>query len=282
MTASAMTMVWIDGCLEEAASAGVPVFDHGLVCGDGAFETLVVVDGKAFAMTRHLDRLCRTARGMGLPEPDVEAVRKGIDELVASNGVRTAKIRITYTAGTAGLGSSRSKSVVPKTIIATEEVGLEPPTTVLALAPWPRNERGVLAGLKTTSYAENVIGLAWAMEQGANEVLFANTVGNLCEGSGSNLFVVRDGSILTPPLSSGCLAGVTRDLILEGVGASEVDIPISSLSDPSVTEIFVTSTLRMVQGVARVDQRTFGDTPGPVTQRAQHYFAELMRERSDP
>jgi branched-chain amino acid aminotransferase len=161
-------------------------------------------------------------------------------------------------------------------------ISVEPATTKLALAPWPRNERGVLAGLKSTSYAENVIALAWAEERGADEVLFANTLGNLCEGSGSNVFVVRDGEIFTPPLSSGCLAGVTRDLVIEGLGVHEEDLPVESLADPSVAEIFVTSTLRMVQGVAQIDQRHFADAPGQVTLRAQRYFAGLMLERSDP
>jgi branched-chain amino acid aminotransferase len=277
-----MAVVWIDGYLHDADTAGVPIADHGLVCGDGAFETLVVVDGQPFALTRHLDRLARTADGMGLPLPPIASLREGVVELIDRNRLVTAKIRITYTAGNAGLGSGRPLSMQPRSVIAAEEITLEPASTRLALAPWPRNERGVLAGLKTTSYAENVVALAWALERGANEVLFANTVGNLCEGSGSNLFVVRDGRVVTPPLSAGCLAGVTRDLVIEGIGAVEEDIPAAALTDASVAEVFVTSTLRMVQGVAEIDGRRFEGVPGPITQKAQGYFAELMRDRMDP
>jgi len=277
-----MAVVWIDGYLHDADTAGVPIADHGLVCGDGAFETLVVVDGQPFALTRHLDRLARTAEGMGLPLPPIASLREGVVELIDRNRLVTAKIRITYTAGNAGLGSGRPPSMQPRSVIASEEITLEPASTRLALAPWPRNERGVLAGLKTTSYAENVVALAWALERGANEVLFANTVGNLCEGSGSNLFVVRDGRVVTPPLSAGCLAGVTRDLVIEGIGAVEEDIPAAALTDASVAEVFVTSTLRMVQGVAEIDGRRFEGVPGPITQKAQGYFAELMRDRMDP
>jgi branched-chain amino acid aminotransferase len=277
-----MAVVWIDGYLHDADTAGVPIADHGLVCGDGAFETLVVVDGQPFALTRHLDRLARTAEGMGLPLPPIASLREGVVELIDRNRLVTAKIRITYTAGNAGLGSGRPLSMQPRSVIAAEEITLEPASTRLALAPWPRNERGVLAGLKTTSYAENVVALAWALERGANEVLFANTVGNLCEGSGSNLFVVRDGRVVTPPLSAGCLAGVTRDLVIEGIGAVEEDIPATALTDASVAEVFVTSTLRMVQGVAEIDGRRFEGVPGPITQKAQGYFAELMRDRMDP
>ena len=96
-----------------------------------------------------------------------------------------------------------------------------PPSTVLATVPWVRNERSAVAGVKTTSYAENVVALAHAHARGASEALFLNTQGRVCEGTGSNVFAVVDGAILTPPLSSGCLAGVTRDLVIEWCGAEE-------------------------------------------------------------
>ena len=83
------------------------------------------------------------------------------------------------------------------------------------MVPWVRNERSAVAGLKTTSYAENVVALAYAKERGAIEAVFANTRGELCEGTGSNVFVVRDGVVWTPPLDSGCLAGITRALAVE-------------------------------------------------------------------
>ena len=91
------------------------------------------------------------------------------------------------------------------------------PTSSVVVLPWRRNERGALAGLKTISYLENGLGLRYATERGADEGIFANTVGNLCEGCGTNVFVVHDGQLVTPPLSAGCLAGVTRGLVLEWV-----------------------------------------------------------------
>ena len=93
------------------------------------------------------------------------------------------------------------------------------------VVPWPRNELGALSGLKTTSYAENVRALAYAAERGGSEAIFANTAANLCEGTGTNIFVVAGGRLITPPLSAGCLAGVTRALVLEWVGAAEEDMP---------------------------------------------------------
>ena len=97
--------------------------------------------------------------------------------------------------------------------------------------PWPRNERGALAGLKTTSYAENVVALAHAAERGATEAVFANLPGHLCEGTGSNVFYVVDGELRTPTLASGCLAGITRALLLEWYGGREVDEPVEVLAD---------------------------------------------------
>ena len=110
--------------------------------------------------------------------------------------------------------------------MAGAPLGPPPGPTDVATVPWPRNERGALAGLKTISYGENVVALHYARERGATEAVFANLAGNLCEGTGTNVFVCIDGRVLTPPLSAGCLAGVTRDLILELTDASEDDLPL--------------------------------------------------------
>lgn len=277
-----MAKAWVNGALLEEHEAVVPISDHGLVVGDGAFETIVVHEGRAFAVTRHLERLARTALGMGLPAPSQEELARAIDEVVVASGYPMAKLRLTYTCGDAELGSGRPAAPHPRAVVAIQAIELEPEATALAVAPWPRNERGVLAGLKTTSYAENVIALAWAQAQGASEVVFGNTLGNLCECSGSNIFLVEGDRVLTPPLSAGCLAGVTRDLVLAGVEVEERDVPLDRVFDPEVTEIFITSTLRMVQGVHRIDNRSFSDAPGPVTRQIQAYFAELIATKVDP
>ena len=137
-----------------------------------------------------------------------------------------------------------------------------PETTAVATVPWPRNERGALAGLKTTSYGENVVALARAASQGASEAIFANLAGNLCEGTGSNVFYVVDGELRTPTLESGCLAGITRALVLEWYGGVEVDEPLEVVERAS--EVFLASTTRDVQAVALWDERVLA-APGPVT-----------------
>ncbi len=145
--------------------------------------------------------------------------------------------------------------------------------------PWTRNERSAVAGLKTTSYAENVVALAHALRQDASEALFANTRGRLCEGTGSNVFVVLDGVAHTPPLASGCLAGITRALVIEWSGSQEADLPISVLREAD--EVFLVSTTRDVQGVHAVDDRML-DSPGPVTRAVAETFAQRSTEDLDP
>jgi branched-chain amino acid aminotransferase len=150
----------------------------------------------------------------------------------------------------------------------------------VVMVPWTRNEHGALAGLKTTSYAENVLALGYARERGGGEAIFANTAGNLCEGTGTSVFVVSGGRLLTPPLSSGCLAGVTRGLVIEWAGAIEEDLPAGALA--AAPEAFLTSTTRDVQPVRAVNGRPLPAAPGPVTRRAAGIFAAMSAAQSDP
>jgi branched-chain amino acid aminotransferase len=155
------------------------------------------------------------------------------------------------------------------------------PQAVLVVA-WLRNERGALAGLKTTSYAENARALAHARREGADEAVFANTAGNLCEGTGSNVFVVVDGRLITPPLSAGCLAGVTRDLVLESSEAREEDLPISRFNAADVEEAFLTSTMREVAPIHTINGEPQMACPGPLTAAAREAFEKLAAAGDEP
>ncbi|MFH8580091.1 aminodeoxychorismate lyase [Streptomyces zaomyceticus] len=271
--------LWVNGGLHEAETALVSVLDHGLTVGDGIFETVKVERGETFALTLHLERLTRSARGLGLPDPDLDEVRRACAAVVGTNPMELGRLRITYTGGLSPLGSERGDAGA-SLIVALGETGRRADSTAVITVPWTRNERGALTGLKTTSYAENVVALARARERGATEALFANTVGRLCEGTGSNVFVVLDGRIHTPPVSSGCLAGITRALAVEWTGAQETDLPLDVLE--SAEEIFLTSTLRDVQAVHRVDGRELTAAPGPVTAKAMRVFDENASRDRDP
>lgn len=277
--------IWLNGTLIDAASATLSAFDHGVTVGDGIFESLKVVrrpDGGlvAFALGRHLTRLRRSAAGLGLNLPATdEALRRAVDEVLAANPDSAQRVRITVTGGVGPLGSDRSGGA-PTVIVATAPQKPWPPTTAIATVPWRRNEHSPVAGLKTTSYAENVVALQYAQERGASEAILANTAGNLCEGTGSNIFIGLDGRLVTPPLSSGCLAGVTRALLVEIVDVDEIDVPIERLGE--ATEAFLTSSTRDVQPVSAIDGQSLPACPGPLTAAAAEAFAALEARDIDP
>ena len=271
--------LWIDGALVAADEARVSPFDHGLLTGDGVFETLIVYRGVPFAARRHLERLAVSCKGLGLDVPDAGAVRAAMEAVVEANGLHTGRLRVTVTGGDSPLGSDRGEGG-PTVIVAGGPIAAWPATADVVVVPWVRNEKGALAGLKTTSYGENVVALAYAKERGASEAIFANTVGELCEGTGSNVFVGIDGRLVTPPLRSGCLAGVTRALVIEATGAVEEDLPIGALA--AAGEAFLTSTTREVQPIRAVDGDELATVGGPLTADAKRRFKDLVDGDLDP
>ncbi len=274
---------WVNGRLLDRDDAVVNAFDHGLTVGDGAFETVKVVDGVPFALRRHIERLGRSAAGLGLPHVDREQVWAACIAVCAQAPVGLHRLRITYTGGIAPLGSDRGDSE-PTLVVAIAPIVRRPDTTSVAVVDWTRNERGALAGLKTTSYAENVVALAAAKRLGASEALFADTQGRLSEGTGSNVFLVVKGELLTPALSTGCLDGITRRLVLEWSGAREAELPMSALDEAE--ELFLTSTTRDVQAVSAIvgprHARVLPDAPGPVTREVAAQFAKQSAEDPEP
>ena len=270
---------WFNGSLlDDPAAPVVGIDDHGLTVGDGVFESLKIVDGVPFALTRHLDRLVASAAGLGLPTPDLDDARRGVAEVLSGHELPLGRLRITYTAGPAPLGSGRGAGPATLVIVADAMAAAEESTAIVRV-PWVRNERSAVAGLKTTSYAENVVALAKAKESGASEAIFANTLGELCEGTGSNIGYVIAGQARTPSLASGCLAGVTRALLLEWCDVVETDEPIGVLDEAE--EVFLVSTTRDVQPVHRVDDRVL-DAPGPVTLRLREAWRREAAETLDP
>ena len=276
-----MGYIFVDDRLVPDSEASVSAMDHGLVAGDGAFEALAVYDGTPFAVRRHLERLVRSLAGLRLDPPNLGLIESAIYDVVQANRIGFGKVRVTYTAGDGPLGSDRLESP-PRIVVAAAPLGPIPPTARVSISPWPRNERGVLAGLKTTSYAENVVALDWARSQGSSEVVFPNLAGMLCEGSGSNVFVVVGASLLTPPLSSGCLAGVTRDLIVEFLGGIEQDIPLAQVTSGEISEAFLSSSLREAQSITHFDDFAMPVAPGPVSLEIAERFRELIKDNLNP
>jgi branched-chain amino acid aminotransferase len=270
---------WVNGILlTDPDAPAVAARDHGLTVGDGVFEVVKVVEGRPFALEPHLERLVRSARGLGIAEPDLDAVRRGIAAVLEGERLALGRVRVTWTNGLAPLGSERGAG--PGSLVVSA-APMDPwaDTSAVATVPWPRNERGALAGLKTTSYGENVRALALALERGASEAIFTNLAGRLCEGTGTNVFYVVDGQLRTPTLDGGCLAGITRRLVLDWYGAVEVDEPIDVVVEQA-SEAFLTSTTRDVQGIHRWDDREL-NAPGPVTTEVRKVWQEREAELLD-
>lgn len=275
---------WINGRIVSTSEARISPFDHGFLVGDGVFETLVARNGKPFTPTRHWSRLVASCQAMNITAPDYAEYLKAMLSIMEANGLADARIRVTLTSGDGPLGSDRGEAP-PTMIVAATPLKPWPPTDTVMTVPWTRNERSALAGIKSTSYGDNVRALALAHGEGAGEAIFANTRDELCEGTGTNIFIVTAGVVKTPPLSSGCLAGITRGLVLEacaaaGIAVEETTLPIEALH--ACDEAFLTSSTRDVHPLARIDQRAMPGVAGAVTQRVAQAFRDFVAGRDDP
>ncbi|MFV0426931.1 MAG: aminotransferase class IV [Beutenbergiaceae bacterium] len=277
-------LVYVDGAFHEPHTPVVTALDHGLTVGDGVFETCQMRSDGVFALTRHLQRLARSAAGLGLAVPDEQSLRQAVTAVhqrwVAQGGGR-GRLRITWTAGHGPLGPTRAAGA-ERLLVSAGPVGAAGPLRV-TVAPWIRNERSPLVGLKTTSYAENVVIANYAKGRGATEAILGNSAGQLCEGTASNVFVEHDGSLVTPPLASGCLAGVTRELVLEwgqqaGLPVAERALPLSVLQ--GVAHAALTASTRGIAAITSIDERPL--QPGPLTQALSREYQRRSAAELDP
>lgn len=283
------TWVWVDGAVVPAASAGrVSALDRGLLLGEGVYETAKVVGDTPFALTRHLARLRRSAALVGIEVPwgddEVrEACASVVDAALRAGGWPDdlGRLRITVTGGEAALGPGAGSSH-PSLLVAAGPGASWPGPSEVATVPWRRNPDRPTRGAKVTAALDDVLALAEARRRGADEAVLASTTGSLCEGTGSNVFVVVAGVLATPSLATGCLPGITRDLVCELVEVVERDdLTLDDLRHAD--EAFLTSSTRDVQPIASVDGVPVGlAVPGPVSAALVASFASLQRSTSDP
>ncbi len=276
--------IWINGSIVPSAQARLSPFDHGFTVGDGVFETLPARQGQPFALRRHWQRLATSCEALGILVPPIETMRNALIEVMLANGLQEARLRFTLSSGEGPPSSDKSDSPPTMLAVATP-VPVWPASSVVVTVPWTRNENGALAGLKCTSYAENVRALMHAKARGAGEAILGNTKGELCEGTGSNIFIVQQGCILTPPLLSGCLPGVTRALVIEACRAASMPVeertlPLSVVNE--IEEAFITSSTRGVHPVSAINGRALRQVPGELTRKAAQAFAALAASHFDP
>lgn len=278
---TATTVLWADGRLRDPAEPVLPGTDAGFTTGLGVFETCAVRSGRAFALSRHLARLAASLRALDLPPVPEQDVREAVTAVLGAGGPEVGRLRVTVGAG---VPSGR-----PSLVVAAGPAPVRGPAHVVR-SRWVRNERSPLAGHKSTSYAADVLALAAATSAGGNEALLANTRGELCEGTGSNVFVERDGELLTPATASGCLPGVTRALVLEWAEeaglpvreAHEGELPWSVVEDLRRGEagMALSGSLRGFAAVAVVEGTEVA--AGPLTERVAALVAERSASDLDP
>jgi branched-chain amino acid aminotransferase len=288
MRATMSAVVYVNGKIADAEHASVPVFDHGFLYGEGIYETLRTYKRKPFLFDRHMRRLRQSASLMALDVPfsDAELLAR-VDETVAAHPElkqAEAYIRILLTRGVGELTYNPAATPKPSLVIIVKPFPVPPERTFshgikLALVTVRRNHPQALNPMiKSNNLINNALAMQEALRQGADEALMQNQAGELVECSQSNFFVVRDGSVLTAPLSAGLLPGITREFVLEI--AAELGIPggesrLTPADLARVQEAFITGTTREVTPVVAVSDQTIGDgKPGEITKRLLAAFRE--------
>jgi branched-chain amino acid aminotransferase len=253
-----MHLASVDGAIGPAEEARIPVTDAGLTRGDGAFEVMRLYGGRPYGLEDHYARLARSCAGLRL-DADLEALRAEVEALLEASGDVDGLIRIVLTRG-------------GRRIATIEPLPAHPAVARVMTVRYAPNR--VLDGLKTLSYAGNMLAKRLAQEQGYDEALLVTPHGRVLEGPTWSFFWVRDGELLTPPLEDRILASITRSRLIEEAGATEEPCTLADLG--GAQEAFIASTVREVMPIAAIDDLRLPAAPGPVTTRARDALARRI------
>jgi branched-chain amino acid aminotransferase len=280
--------IYINGKLYDKEDAKVSVYDHGLLYGDGVFEGIRSYGGKVFRLQAHLDRLWDSAKAIWLTIPiSKEEIGRAIQETLAVNGIQDGYIRVVVTRGVGTLGLDPNRCSDPQVIIITDRIALYPEELyqkgleIITVSTVRNHPAALSPRVKSLNYLNNILAKIEGLQAGCIEALMLNHKGEVAECTGDNIFLVRNGRILTPPNDAGILEGITREAVIELAreGGIEVrELPLTKHDVYIADECFLTGTAAEVVPVVKVDSRTIGDgTPGPVTRRLIEQFQRLTR-----
>jgi branched-chain amino acid aminotransferase len=287
-TGAGTPIVWLDGEWHDRQTATVSVYDHGLLYGDGVFEGIRVYGGKIFKLAEHLDRLYDSAQAIWLTIPisksDMAAVT---EEAVRRSGIAEAYIRHIITRGVGDLGLDPRKCAKPSIIIIVDTIRLFPEEVyetglrvVTAGTPIPHRE-ALSPRVKSLNYLAHILAKIEGIHANADEVLMLDSEGHVAEGSGQNLFVVKNGVVRTPAAYAGILKGVTRDVVIELGREAGYEVHETMLNRYDVytaDEAFFTGTASELIAIRQVDGRQIGNGKmGPVTRDLRARFQALVR-----
>jgi branched-chain amino acid aminotransferase len=279
-------VVNVNGRIGDAREPLVPVFDHGFLYGEGVYETLRTYERVPFLFDRHMRRLRTSAQMIALPVPldDRQLLERVEATMAALPELGEAYIRILVTRGVGDLSYDLSATPTPSIVIIVKPFVGPPARTIeqgiaVATVSVLRNHPSSVNPLiKSNNLLNNALAMQEAIRKGAEEAVMRNYRGELAECSQSNLFIVRSGAALTPPLDAGLLPGITRAFVMDigrdiGVPVSEAALRLEDLF--GADEAFVTGTTRELTPIVRVDERVIGSgKPGPITKRLLEAFHE--------
>src|SRR3954470_1225114 len=281
-------VIWLDGKWCDRSTAMVSVYDHGLLYGDGVFEGIRVYGGKIFRLQEHLDRLYDSAKALLLTIPySRDELASITEEAVRRSGIAEAYIRHVVTRGVGDLGLDPRKCPRPTVMIIVDTIKLWPEhiyeaglTVITAGTPIPQRE-SLSPRVKSLNYLPHILAKIEGVQAGADEVLMLDSQGHVAEGSGQNIFVVKQKRITTPPVYAGILKGVTRDVVIDLARGAGYDVQESMLNRYDVytaDEAFFTGTASEIVAIRQVDGRLIGlGKSGPVTRDLRARFQALVR-----
>ena len=281
-------IVFMNDRLVPEDQARVSVFDHGLLYGDGVFEGLRSYQGHVFRLKAHLDRLWESARAICLEIPlSPEAIAQAVSDTLAANHLLDGYVRLVVTRGAGSLGLDPSRTKNPQVIVIADTISLYPSEyyekglRIVTAATQRTHSAALSPRIKSLNYLNNIMAKLEGLQAGCVEALMLNHMGEVAECTGDNIFLVRAGSLLTPPPDAGILEGITRHAVMElahkaGIVVREATLVRHDLY--TAEECFLTGTAAEVIPVVTIDGRTIGSgSPGPITTRLIKDFYALVR-----
>jgi branched-chain amino acid aminotransferase len=279
--------VWWNGDIVPADEARVSVFDAGFLYGDGIYETMRSYRGRVFAVARHLKRLAHSAARIDLDLPGAEELRKAIENTVEANGGGDKIVRLTVTRGALERRLDLSTSGAASVLVTTDPIDRKEDDRRrhgirVIYSKFLRPSAYPLVGVKSTNYQVSLFARNEARAAGAQEVLIPNESGEIVEGAASNVFIVEGNRLVTPPLSSGILGGITRELVMELAAARGVPVEESTLARERIEttdELLLSSTtIRIAPAIEIEDRRIGTGRPGPLTLQLLDDYLAAVRE----
>ena len=281
--------IYINGEYFSREDAKVSVFDHGLLYGDGIFEGLRIYGGKVFRLHDHLVRLWESGRAIALEIPiSIEQMTDDVNATVAKNGLQDGYIRLIVTRGAGALGLDPHRCSDPQVIIIADTISLYPESYYsdgldLVTASTIRNHPAALnPRIKSLNYLNNILAKMEGLKAGCVEALMLNHKGEVAECTGDNVFIVRRGRLITPPVDAGILEGITRNVVLELAakeGIESAEEPITRHDIFVADECFLTGSAAEVIPAVKLDDRKIGDgKPGPITKKLNAAFRKYVRQ----